>query len=184
MDYIFLKEFFTNYSLPTIIIAAITSLTIILLNLITKGKLPSLIKSFAPFILSFILYFAYDMIFVIRTVCFRYEALYAAFLCSSLSTIIIAAINKIKKGEPLPSSAVVLLVESLLAEYVERDYLAKTATKIELIIEKSDKDINLLVEEVACEIRGASTELNDAQAAFAARIIIEAVYSLKNNKTK
>lgn len=184
MDYIFLKEFFTNYSLPTIIIAAISSLIVIIFKHIAKGKFSKFFKSFTPFVLSFILYLSYDMIFVLHSFDFRYEALYAAFLCSSLSTIIIATINKIKRGEPLPSSAVVLLVESLLAEYVDRDYLANTANNIELIIEKNDQSQTSLVEQVAYEIKGASTELSGAQAEFAARIIIEAVNTLKNNKTE
>ena len=184
MDYLFFKEFFTNYSLPTVIIAAISSFTVILLNFILKGKMPKIIKSFAPFILSFILYFAYDMIFVLKTFSFRFEALYAAFLCSSLSSIIIAALNKIKKGEPLPTSAVVLLVESLLAEYVDKNSLTKTAVNIEKIIDKNDQSKTSLVEQVAYEIKQSAAELTGAQAAFAARIIIEAVDSLKNTPTK
>ena len=183
MDQVYLKEFFTVYSLPTVIVAAITALTVILCDLFIKG-LPGIIKSLAPFVLSFILYFAYDMIFVLHAFCFRYEALYAAFLSSSLSAIIIAAVNKIKRGEPLPTSAVVLLIESLLAEYVNKNNLATTAKNIEAIIEEKDQDQALIVERVACEIKGSATELNQSQATFAARIIIEAVDALKNNKTE
>ena len=181
MDILF-NGFFDSCSLPTVIIAITVSIAVLIFNLLTKDKAPKLVKAFTPFVLAFVSYVIYDMI-TIKAVLIREDALYYAFICASISTIFYAGIIKIKRGEKLPVSTSVLLIESLLTDLIEKDNLQQTASEIHEIIVNGKNQPNL-TEKISAIIIKATNGLDEKQAEFASVIIIQAVESLNSQKTK
>ena len=181
MDILF-NGFIDSCSLPCLIIALSVSVIVLILNFIFKDKLSKTIKAFAPFILSFISYIVYDMISIKKFI-IREDTIYLSFICASVCTIFSSAIIKIKRGEKLPLSASLLLIESLLTDLIEKDNLQQTASQIHEII-VSDKGQTNLTEKVSTIIKQSTNNIDDTQSEFAAIIIIQAVESLNSQKTK
>ena len=181
MDILF-NGFFDSCNLPTVVIAVAVTLAVFILNLIFKDKIPKSIKTFLPLLLSVISYAVFDMI-SLGALVIREDALYAGFVSACISTVLTAAIVKIKRGEKLPISASVLLIESLLTDLIEKDNLQQTASEIHDIIvkEKNQPDLN---KKVSAIIERATDCLDKNQAEFASVIIIQAVESLNGQKNK
>ena len=119
-----LKELAMQYSLPTVVIAIITSVLTFLSGIMLKNKSPKIINVL-PFIIAIVLYLGYDMVFTFKTFTIKTESIYGGLICGSLGIIIVSAIKKIVSGKPLPLSATALLIESLLAEFVDEKVLLK-----------------------------------------------------------
>ena len=71
-----LQDILTSYSLPTIIIAVIVCSASLTLNKFFN-KLPKTLKVYIPFLISIVLYYIYDMAFVLHEFTFKSETLYA-----------------------------------------------------------------------------------------------------------
>ena len=181
MDILF-NGFFDSCSLPCLVIAVAVTIALLVLNFLFSKKTEKTIKAFVPFVLSFILYIVLDMI-NIGEIIIREDALGASFVCASLSTVLFSAVIKIKRGEKLPVSASLLLIESLLTDLIEKDNLQQTASEIHQIIVNSKNEPNL-TERVSEIIKCTTNGLDDNQAEFASIIIIQAVESLNSQKTK
>lgn len=149
MDFFILKNFLSSYSLPSIIIAIITSIAFAVLFNFFKVKLPSAIKAQLPFISSVVLYFAYDMIFVSRAFVFKDGAFVAGIFSGSLSVIITSIIKKICRGEiPDLNSATAILIEGLLEGVIPPAKIAATAIAVEELL-KSFNDASVTDKELA-----------------------------------
>ncbi len=181
MDILF-NGFFDSCSLPTVIIAVAVTLVVFIINLLLKDKIPKTIKAFLPFSISLVAYIVFDII-TIKAIIVREDALYAGFICASLSTVLTAVIRKIKRGESLPISANLLLIESLLTDLIEKDNLQQTASDIHDTIENERQQPDL-TKKVSTIIENATSSLDQKQAEFIAVIIIQAVESLSGQKTK
>lgn len=140
MDYVYLKEFFTDYTLPTCIIAVAVAILTLLYDRFFSDKLPLIIRSYAPFIISVLLYIAYDMLFVSRAFIFHENTMYAGLLSGSLSAVIVSSVMRIKRGKPLSISTTALLIESIITGYVREDNLTTVAKGIEEIVVKNSSD--------------------------------------------
>ncbi len=185
MNFVFLKDFLSEYSLPTLIISGITAVLSIIFDKFLSKKLPAGVKNYLAFAVSIISYFIYDMIFVIHSFSFRTEAFYAGILCGSLSTIAVSIVGKIKKGEPITLSATTLLIEKLLEDYVSKESATATAIVIEQLINSSDNGNgdSLTKLEIYNALKNQSdTNLSDEQYLYIAGLILSAVKELNKNK--
>ncbi len=187
MDFVFLKDFLSDYSLPTLIISSVVAVLSLIFDKFLAEKLPAGMKNYIPFGLAIILYFVYDMIFVCLSFSFRTEAFYAGILCGSLSTIIVSIAGKIKKGEPIPLSATTLLIEKLLEDYVSKESATATALIIEQLIVASDDgsgEYALTKIEIYEALKKQSEiNLSDEQYFHIAGLILSAVNEFNKNKT-
>ena len=95
MDYLFILDVITSYSLPTLIIAAIVAAISIVANLIFKDKIPTGLKINAPFFGAMVLCFIYDMVFVVNDFTFREETLTFGLVGGSLSVVLIRTVGSI-----------------------------------------------------------------------------------------
>lgn len=188
MNFVFLKDFLSEYSLPTLIISGIIAVISLILDKFLAKKLPTGVNNYISFALAILSYFIYDMVFVIRLFSFRTEAFYAGILCGSLSAIIVSVIKKIKKGEPITLSATTLLIEKLLEEYVSRESATATAIVIEEILESKQNENQeqaLTVLEIASALKQQDNiNLPEEQVYFVAGLIVSAVTEFKKAKNQ
>ena len=176
MNYLFLQDFLVSYSLPTLAVAGIICMVRLLLNKFF-GSLPKLVKSYIPFLLAIILYFAYDIIFVTKSVIFTKGALYGGILSGSLSVIFYSTITKIFKGKPISANTTILLIEGILNVYVAKDLLTKTAVQIEKTL--TGEDSTIFEQQVIDALTYNSSNLTSADAVHLAKLIIAGVKSLQ-----
>ena len=180
MDFILLKNFFADYSLPMVIIAIIVGVGCFFADKFLKNKIPQFVLTVAPFVLSIILYFAYDMIFVSKAFVFSSDALIAGLLCGSLSSIVKSAVLRISKGKPLPVSATVLLIENILSGYVTDAYA--TAVSLENLVNE-EKALEEQCDNIACIIKeNANKTIEEDELTVLTTLIIKAVKTLKGKK--
>lgn len=183
MDYILLKDFLAHYSLPTLVIASVCTVFSLICDRFLKNKLPKLIRSYAPFILAILLYFAFDMIFVFKAFVFSENSLYAGILSGSLSFVIFKAIKKIASGKNLTLTATALLIEGLLEGYVNQSAIGETALALDKLLTAQDKlDDQTAVTEVLLTLKDKS-EINRTEEELfnLAILIVSAVKSLCDN---
>ncbi len=178
MELNLLKEFLLSYSLPTVIIALIVGVVGFLTERFIKVKIPQFILTYAPFIISVIIYFSYDMIFLIKAFYLRNEVIYAGLLSGSLSVIIKEVIKKLISGRPVNLSATALLIEGLISGYVKNSALANTAILIESIINKKEER-SKTTEDVFATLKDNSTDIDEQDLLSLATIIITAVTAIE-----
>ncbi len=177
MNFVYLKDFFANYSLPTCVIAIIVSVITFLYDKFLSEKLPITIRTYAPFALCVIFYFCYDMIFLTKTFTFRETAFYAGILAGSLSAVILSSINRISRGKPLSLSATALIIESIISGHVAEDKLMNTVLEIEKIVKKDD----CTHEQIVTVLKGQSVDGNDERFVNLSKLIISAVKTTAND---
>ncbi len=181
MEYVYLTDFFANYSLPTLIIAVVVSIITFLLNRFLSSKLSIGTRSYLPFIISIAFYLAYDMIFVCKAFEINVNSLYAGMLCGSMSLIIGGALSRIKKGKPLSVSQTVLLIENILTGFVHSENLTQTATSVENLIAETEDATDADV--IAQTIKENSVEgIDESEFIRLAKLIITAIFSAKKTK--
>lgn len=181
MDLFLLEDFFTSYSLATVLIATVSSVISLVINYLFKDKLHRIISAFLPFILAVICYFIYEFIIISEQFLLSEKYFYAAVMCGSLSTVITSIINKIRSGKPLSLSPTLLLIESLLSEFVDQKVLSSTAIEIEQMINEHIEDETIsLRDKILGKIKKVSPNLTVTEARFAATVLIEAVKTLKD----
>lgn len=171
-----LQDILTSYSLPTIVIAIIVCSASLTLNKFFN-RLPKTLRIYIPFLISIVLYYIYDMAFVLHEFAFRSETLYAGIFSGSVSTIISSSITKLLQGKPINTNATIVLIENIMRGYIDQKVLTKTASEIEKLLFDSDQDLrqkNLIA--LLTEI---TTELSQMDICNLAKLIIVAVDSIK-----
>ena len=176
MNYLFLQDFLVSYSLPTLAIAFIVCIVRLILNKFFS-KLPRLIKSYIPFILAMILYYAYDIFFIIKQVIFTKQSFYGGLLSGSLSAVFYSTLIKIGKGKPIGTSATILLIEGILNGYVAQELLTKTAIQIEKAL--STKDSTLSEQQVVDTLTYNCSGLSNSDIVHLARLILSTAKTIK-----
>ncbi|MBE5737684.1 MAG: hypothetical protein E7348_04715 [Clostridiales bacterium] len=172
-----LQDILTSYSLPTIIIAIIVCSASLTLNKFFN-RLPKTIKVYIPFLMAIVLYFLYDMIFVINDFTFRSETLYAGIFSGSISAIINSTITKLLQGKPINTNTTILLIEDILRGYIDQKVLSKTASEIEnLLLFNTDDD--LTQKNIVALLTEITSELSQMDICNLAKLIIVAVSSIK-----
>ncbi len=179
MDYLFLQDFLVSYSLPTLIIAFVVCLVRLILNKFF-GTLPKLIKSYIPFLLAMILYFVYDVIFVIKQIIITSQTFYGGLISGSLSAIIFSTITKICKGRPVGSNATILLIEGILNDYVTQEALSKTAIEIEQAL--SSNEGTVLEQQVINTLTYNCLELSSTDIIYLTKLILSTAKTIQKTK--
>lgn len=187
MNFVYLKEFLSDYSLPTLIIAGVVALISIIIDKFFTKKLSVGVKNYIPFLLSIFLYIAYDMAFVLTAFAFRVESFYAGVLCGSLSAIIVSIANKIKKGEPIPLSATTLLIERLLQGYLNKESATATALILEKLFDSAENEsdgYSLTATDVSEAIKGQpDINLSEGDLYYLSMLIYNSVTEFKKSQT-
>ncbi len=177
MNNLLLQDFLVSYSLPTLIVAIIVCTVSLTLNKFFD-KMPKLLKVYLPFLLAILLYFCYDMIFVIKAFSFRHETLCAGILSASLSVILSSSLNKIFQGKPFNVNKTILLIEGILEGYISQTSLTQTAYIIEEIL-LNCQDVIEQERQVEDLLKQNGDQLIIAEASHLTKLIIEAVSSIK-----
>ncbi len=177
MDYILLKDFIAYYSLPTVIIAIIVGGINFIIYKFADNKIPKTIKNFIPFILSVIIYFAFDAIFIEKALRLKTDTFYAGILCGSLSLIITSAVKKISSGKNLPFNAVALLIESLLESYFSGNALVDAVKVVEGVLNNQTDDLETHVGVALKNLEG--TKISEDEIIKLSYTIVKAVNALK-----
>lgn len=177
MNNLLLQDFLVSYSLPTLIVAIIVCTVSLTLNKFFD-KMPKLLKVYLPFLLAILLYFCYDMIFVIKAFSFRHETFCAGILSASLSVILSSSLNKIFQGKPFNVNKTILLIEGILEGYISQTSLTQTAYIIEEIL-LNCQDVIEQERQVEDLLKQNGDQLIIAEASHLTKLIIEAVSSIK-----
>ena len=181
MELNLLKEFLLSYSLPTIIIAVAVGFVGFLTEKFINVKIPQFILTYAPFIVAVLLYFAYDMLFLVKAFYLRSESLYAGILSGSLSVIIKETVKKIVSGKPVNLSATTLLIEGLITGYVKNGAITKTAILVENILRERKDEQDDVKFEVATALKNNSDGLDEQDLLSLASLIITSVATIKTD---
>jgi hypothetical protein len=135
MDYLFILNVLTSYSLPTLIIAVIVSALSIVFDLIFKDKIPTNVKLNAPFFIAFLLCFVYDTAFVVKDFSFREETITFGIVSGSLSVVLIRSFFSLINGKSLTTDTTLLLIEGIIEEVIEPSSVKSVSVMIKNIIE-------------------------------------------------
>ncbi len=181
MDLAFIKNFFSCYGLPTVIISVITSVCCYGLVAIFKDKYVVFIKTQLPFLLSIIFHTVYDMIFISKAFVFNEEVIASGILSGSVAIIINSLINKLKRGDMVALSATALLIEGLLEGIVPKSCISMTAVAVENIIndQTADRKKEELIEEITKIVKSYSEDgFTDYEIEKTAELIVQAVSAI------
>lgn len=177
MNYTYLKVFIENYSLPTLIISGTVALINLLYDKFLAEKLPNTARTFLPFVLSILLYYAYDMIFVVNGFAFSKGTFSAGILSGSLSVIMSSSVYKLKNGKPVSFNTRMVLVENLLKGIVSESNLAVTVNEILYIL---DSEILSKEQEIINTVKkNAELDIDDSDVKAISLLIVKAVSSVK-----
>lgn len=134
MNYVSIKEFFSLYSMPTVILAAIVAVIIIIVDKFPSKKIPLFVRNYTPFLLSILFSLAYDMIFVIGEFKLSESAFAMGLVSGSISLVIKSIVLKIISGKAIRFNPAVMIIEQLILGYVASESITKTAVLISEII--------------------------------------------------
>jgi hypothetical protein len=177
MNYVYLRVFIENYSLPTLAISGIVAILMLLYDKFLASKLPTTVRNFLPFLLSTILYYAYDMVFVVGGFVFSKGTLSAGILSGSLSIIITSSIYKLKNGKPISLDNKSVLIEHILTGFISQELLKATVTEIISIINSEIIDKEQVITETISNNSQAQMEIAEIKALSS--LIVKAVSSVK-----
>lgn len=143
MNLILLKEFFANYSLPSVVMAFIIYLIVRLTDRITTSKKVKSLSSVIPFILGMLLNVIYNLILTNRLT-INTSILSAGFMSGWLSLAIKVIIDKIVKGEKLPDSKFSLVISGLIEGYVPKNAVISVCRYIEELINCQEDEVDTI----------------------------------------
>ncbi len=176
-------NFLNDYSIVSVIIALIVTGLSLIFDKFFSDKINFQIKSYIPFILSTILYFTYECIFVYNAFYASVETLYKGILSGSISSIIFSCIKQVKNGENITFNSGILLIQNIIREYVDEKKINKTAEKIQKTFEnynEIDVDNSSLIAKIAKLIKiNATLVSKELDFTNVAILIINALLSLK-----
>jgi hypothetical protein len=177
MNYVYLRVFIENYSLPTLAISGIVAILMLLYDKFLASKLPTTVRNFLPFLLSTVLYYAYDMVFVIGGFAFSKGTFPAGILSGSLSVIITSSMYKLKSGKPISLDNKSVLVEHLLTGFIKQELLKSTATEIIAILDDETMDKEHAITEKISQ--NTQEQMSVAEIKALSSLIVKAVISVK-----
>ncbi|MBE7087050.1 MAG: hypothetical protein E7369_01970 [Clostridiales bacterium] len=177
-----LYNFFKVYGLSAIAIALITAVTKILLDKFLPKKYSQSLKSVLPFGVSTILSFLYNLIFYGFNQSTFEGSISTGLLSGTIALTITTIVYKVKAGKPIdPFNGVRLVIESILADYIDDALLGVAVVAVESIIDNlgeiNDEEVVNEVAKTVKEYRKAGVTDLDGQTA--AVLTVNAVKSLK-----
>ena len=190
--YFSVTDFFSSYGKLTVItalsVAAATVFTDkIIFGKIVKKAMPDPLKNYLPLAVSILAVFIADMI-AKRAFAFTAEAFYSGLITGTLSTAIVAAVNKIFRGEKITLSVASLFIEGMLEGVVDEKDMRAVVSVITAILEDAVSDSEKESEIDAVLTEKSVKNLSEAERAALIRVITEgvkAIYRTENaEKTK
>lgn len=188
MNYQNVSDFFSYYSLPSIVIAVIIAVTCFILDKFVFKKSSHSIKNFLPFLMGIFLYIMYDLIFIGTTPIFSAETLSMGLVCASLSLVFFSIVKRISEHKSLSVlslSPVALLIESIISTIVKDAFLSETVSDIENLLSSNDEgdDDEKTLKAIAEIIYSKSHEsILENECFEIARMVLESVKNLKKDK--
>jgi hypothetical protein len=179
MDYIFIENFFTHYSLPVLVIALCVGVVKFFLDRFFANKIPNIILTYCSFILCTLSYLAFDMIFVIKDFAVTRQSLYLGLLCGSVSVVFCTTIRKIVSGKSINLSQTVLLIEGLINGFVNESYLTATALELDKILSQNYSEETLTSNVTNTLKDNAHPHFSDDDLMRLSLLIIRSVNALK-----
>ncbi len=176
MDYTYLKVIIEKYSLPTMVIAGIVSIFMLIYDIFASKHVAKKLSNYLPFLLAVILYLSYDMIFVAKGFKFNVSAVSAGILSGSLSVIVNASIKRLKEGKLPRVNAIETVIESLICAYVKKELLNQTAVKIKQAVQTANGDIKAELNAILTENLSEPAEENELN--MLSSLILKAVTAL------
>ena len=174
MDYI-LQDIFTSYGLSTIIIAILVCVARLTLERFYQ-KLPKLLITYIPFVVAILLNYLFDMIFISKCFIIKPNVFYSGLVSGSLSAIIYSRIKKTKDDNLSNTTASIVIIKSILKEYIDQSVLTKTAQEIDALISTENGLTNH--QSIIDTLKKACKNLTTVDLSYLARLIISAVNSI------
>ena len=181
MEEIFpLLVFLKDYSLSTVIIALVISVVDILCNHYLKGKVPMVILSLIPFVVSVIFAITVDMLFYAKAFVLRTDAIYSGVLSGALAVIIRTVIFRLKTGKNISGNPLELVIDGILEGYIKADYKAIAVSSIVGLVSDLDKiqQENLPTEIVKVIKQYSLDGFDEKELLAVSHLIMQAVNSL------
>ncbi len=180
--YFSVTDFFSSYGKLTVItalsVAAATVFTEkIVFGKIVKKDMPNPVKNYLPLAASVLVILVADMI-KNRAFAFSAETFYSGLITGTLSTAIVAAVNKIFKGEKITLSVASLFIEGMLEGVVDEKDMRSVVSVITAILEEtvSDSEKESAIDALLTE--KSATSLSEAERAALIRIITDGVKAI------
>ncbi len=182
MELSYLKNFFSSYSLATVLIAVLSAVIVLVVNKFWKN-MPRLVRVYAPIVLALILEFSYDIIFVSHKFIFTVEAFSTGVISGSLATLFIAFINKYKSGEDFELDATVILIDELLGGYLSGKNRKLALSAITAILGDSNiSEDKKRLDEVCAVIKKYSADgFSQAEILALSELIIQTAKSIRQD---
>jgi len=181
MNFVSIKEFFSLYSMPTIVIALfVATITIIAEKFLSK-KIPLALRNYAPILLSILFSFFFDMILVTKEFNFSESAFAMGLVSGSISLVIKSIALKLFSGKGINFNPAVMIIEQLILGYVANESITKTAVLIAEIIfnEISEEDSKRQIVEAI--MSSSESEYTSEELVSLADLIHSSIKNLKQD---
>ena len=185
-----MTDFFSSYGKLTVItavsVAAATVFTDkIVFGKIVKKNMPDAMKNYLPLAVSVLAIFVADMI-ARKVFAFTVEAFYSGLITGTLSTAIVAAVNKIFRGEKITLNVASLFIEGMLEGVIDEKDMRAVVSVITAILEEAVTDSEKESEIDAVLTEKSVKSMSEAERAVLIRIITEGVKAIyrKENAEK
>ena len=183
MNINYIDEFFSSYSLPSIIIAIIIAVICIVIDKFLLKKVSFNIRAYLPFLLGIVFYIMYELIFKGNVKVFTRYILTAGLVSGSLAGVIFAIIRKVISGKGVKNvlSPLALLIESIIFPIVCENKLESAVKSIEKLLNETDEDATEehVTDKVADELsRHSSENITKIEIFTSAKLIVTGRSSL------
>lgn len=178
MNYSHVAVFFENYSLITIIISAAVFIITVVSEKIFSEKIPSAIKTYAPFLLGVLFNILYNAIFVKEN--FNEDVIVSGLICGSLSGAFSSVYYRIREGRFYLDDITFLSNENILKNTIKKEELEKVNENIRKILDDtslSKKEQKELVTAIILE--NACREIPEKEARDIAELLIKTLRAQK-----
>ncbi len=138
MDYLIFESFLSSYGIHSGIICLI----VCILRLVLKKyvKINAVTRSYVEIAVAVFSEFIFHAVILNDLSGFNAKALSSALFAYSISLVLYSLISRIIKGKPVKENAKILLIESLIENYVDKEKKTSIARQIFEIIEVSPVD--------------------------------------------
>ena len=174
MDLLNIFDVFKGYSVPIIVISAVTAVLTLITEKLFSKKISLIILGYIPFLFGMLIYSAYHFIFV-NGEPFTAETLYQGIACGSLSTVYVIIAENFLRGN-FSSDVVLFSIQGNLKHTVDKNIRADVAKKIKNLFEE-ETEPETLKERIVNVLKEYSEKSEEELYAIAA-IVIQAVKAL------
>ena len=151
MNLIVLQEFFSDYSIGTIVTAVVISIITYLISKLSFPKVVKVLTYFLPFVLGIIIQYVCSIVNT-GSWSFSYAILSAGIMSGSLSFAIKMILHRIFRGDKLPTSKRSIIITGLIDGYVKKDSVDVVVNLIERVFIEKGENPHVEKSEIITEI--------------------------------